>query len=118
MQVPPMGPLSTTAVVKPFSTAADATIIPEPVPITRTSKLSIAINSNKDAQRKQINLSPRSPNRSAGKSFMYIPEISIVGLIMSEEKKKEIYYKKKEKTAKEVKAKEKKPKKPKKVKKK
>ncbi len=40
-QVPPIGPLSTTAVLNPFSTAVDATIIPEPVPITRTSKRSI-----------------------------------------------------------------------------
>ena len=80
--------------------------------------LRTSFNSNKNAGKTQINLSTSITNLSAGKSFIYIPEITIIGLIMSEEKKKEIYYKKKEKKAKEVKAKEKKPKKPKKVKKK
>jgi hypothetical protein len=43
-QVPPMGPLSTMAVLKPLSTAVEAIIIPEPDPITKTSNRSIMKN--------------------------------------------------------------------------
>src|SRR3990170_6124339 len=110
--VPPMGPLSTTAVLKPFSTAVDATIIPEPVPITRTSKRSTEKPSRfKKKAGCQINFSIMLFTSELESLLFRVPRIVKPVIFMSkvkkaeEEKKKKVYYQKKEKKAAEVKKK-------------
>jgi hypothetical protein len=101
-----MRPLSTSAVLKPCETAADAIIIPEPEPITKMSNRSTTISTtNKIKRETQINFS------SVGlqNSFITISTINSLRLVMSkqkkaeDEKKKKEYYSKSEKKAKEVK---------------
>ncbi len=112
-QVPPIGPLSTTAVLKPFSTAVDATIMPEPVPITRTSKRSTEKPSRfKKKTGCQINFSIMLFTSELESLLSRVPRILKPVMIMSkvkkaaeEEKKKKVYYQKKEKKAAEVKKK-------------
>jgi hypothetical protein len=107
MQVPPMRPLSTTAVLKPCETAADAIIIPEPEPITKTSNRSTTISTTNKIKQK-------TPNKLFKAwvftiIFITISAINSLRLVMSkqkkaeDEKKKKAYYSKSEKKAKEVK---------------
>src|SRR3990172_7316209 len=111
-QVPPIDPLSTMAVLYPFSTAVEAIIIPEPEPITRTSNRSIKKTLYKVQKAGcQINLS-RSPLFPCLESLLCrVPRIIKAVMVMSkvkkaeEEKKKKAYYAKKEKKAAEVKKK-------------
>jgi hypothetical protein len=106
-----MGPLSTIAVLKPWSTAVEATIIPEPEPITRTSNRSITklldALKKKRMPNKPFNSRFRVPK--GWKIFYGVLKNNNPVIVMSkakkaeEEKKKKIYYEKKEKKAKEVK---------------
>ena len=106
-----MGPLSTRAVLNPWSTAVEATIIPEPEPITRTSNRSITklLDAIKKKKECQINFSIHTFAFPDWKIFYGIPKNNKAVVVMSkakkveEEKKKKVYYAKKEKKAKEVK---------------
>ena len=71
-QVPPMGPFSTMAVLRPFAAAAEAIIIPEPEPMTRTSNLSI-INHDRKRTKHQINFSNGAI--AVGKSYFHLLRI-------------------------------------------
>jgi hypothetical protein len=110
--VPPIWSLSTTATLKPLSTAAEATSMPEPVPTTSTSKRSIkkpSLLQRKEVR--QINLSI-TPAPYVLIIFLFCSPNSLnVVIVMAkkmkpeEEKKKKEYYVKKEKKAEDVKKK-------------
>jgi hypothetical protein len=103
-----MGPFSTMAVLRPFAAAAEAIIIPEPEPMTRTSNLSIIIHDRKRTKH-QINFSNGATLQLENLISIFFVLKHVRNMSKTKkaeaEKKKKVYYEKKEKKATEVKKK-------------